>query len=260
MEQTAYLALAEAEDNGWYYRARREAVAYLLERYAPKDRQPLRLLDIGSGTGGSTTLLQRFGEVTGMEPSALARDLSRQRFPQLKVEPWTIDELPQKAPHDFDVAVILCVLYHQNIKDPAQALKKIASVQKPGSILIWNEPAYPFLWRQHDRQTAAGRRFYPRSMHQLLRDQGYELVFQSHLLAWAFPIACLLALKDRWRWGGDRQTTSADEGSDHKPVPGPLNRLLRWLTFSEWRLSRLGLGLPFGVSHLLVARRVQNQA
>jgi SAM-dependent methyltransferase len=190
-----------------------------------------------------------------MEPSPLARELSRKRFPALKVEPWTIEELPAKAPHDFDVAVILCVLYHQNIKDPAAALRNIASVQKPGSILIWNEPAYPFLWRQHDRQTAAGRRFYPRDMHQLLRDQGYELVFQSHLLAWAFPIACLLALKDRWRWGADRQSTSADEGSDHKPVPGPINRWLRWFTLREWQLSRYGFGLPFGVSHLLVARR-----
>lgn len=256
MEMTAYQALAEAEENGWYYRARRQAVEYLLERFAPKSRKPLRILDIGSGTGGSTMAFRRFGEVLGIEPSALARQLSQQRFPQLNVQPWTIDELPQHAPHDFDVAVILCVLYHQNIKDPQLALQKIASVQKPGSILIWNEPAYPFLWRQHDRQTAAGRRFYPSSMHKLLKEQGYELVFQSHLLAWAFPIACLLALKDRWQWGHDRQTTSADEGSDHKPVPGPINWLLRWITFSEWRLSRWGLGLPFGVSHLLVARRL----
>lgn len=255
MEETAYLALAEAEDSGWYYRARREAVEILLKRFAPQRSQPLRILDIGSGTGGSTSMLRSYGEVLGMEPSPLARELSQKRFPALKVEPWTIDELPAKAPHDFDVAVILCVLYHQNIQDPASALQKIASVQKPGSILIWNEPAYPFLWRQHDRQTAAGRRFYPRSMHQILKDQGYELVFQSHLLAWAFPIACLLALKDRWQWGGDRQTTSAEEGSDHRAVPGFINRFLRWVTFSEWRLSRLGLGLPFGVSHLLVARR-----
>jgi SAM-dependent methyltransferase len=256
MEETAYLALAEAEDHGWYYRARREAVDRLMKRFAPRLPRPLRILDIGSGTGGSTSMLRRYGDVLGMEPSPLARELSRKRFPDLKVEPWTIDDLPKEATQDFDVAVILCVLYHQNIKDPAAALKNIAAVQKPGSILIWNEPAYPFLWRQHDRQTAAGRRFYPRSMHQLLKDQGYELVFQSHLLAWAFPIACLLALKDRWQWGSDRQTTSAAEGTDHKPVPGLVNRLLRWITFSEWRLSRLGLGLPFGVSHLLVARRL----
>ncbi len=255
MEETAYLALAEAEDTGWYYRARRQAVEMLLKRFAPKRSEPIRILDIGSGTGGSTNMLQRYGNVLGMEPSPLARTLSKKRFPALNVEPWSIDELPAKAPHDFDVAVILCVLYHQNIKDPATALQKIASVQKPGSILIWNEPAYPFLWRQHDRQTAAGRRFYPSSMHQLLKEQGYELVFQSHLLAWAFPIACLLALKDRWQWGDDRKTTSAEEGSDHKPVPGMLNRLLRWLTFREWQLSRFGMGLPFGVSHLVVARR-----
>jgi SAM-dependent methyltransferase len=256
MESTAYEALAQSEETGWYYRARLHAVQKLIRRFSPRRPHPLRILDIGSGTGGSTVALAQFGKVMGIEPSALARRLSQQRFPQLDIKPWPIEKLAQETQENFDVAVILCVLYHQNIEDPGAALHQLAQVQKPGSILIWNEPAYPFLWRQHDRQTAAGRRFYPAAMHQLLKEQGYELVFQSHLLAWAFPIAMLLSLRDRWRWGRDRRSTSQEEGADHREVPRPVNRLLRWLTLGEWQLNFWGLGLPFGVSHLLVAKKL----
>lgn len=256
MEDAAYLALAESEESGWYYQARRQAVETLLRCYLTQPKA--RILDIGCGTGGSTRAWQKFGEVTGVEPSALARRLAAQRFPQLPLLDLSVEQLDPKDLGSFEAIIVLCVLYHKNIERSDLALQKIAALQKPGSILIWNEPAFPFLWRQHDRQTAAGRRFYPKEMRQLAEQAGYEIVFRSHLLAWAFPIAVCLSLLDRWRWGGDRVSTSAAEGTDHRPVPGLINQLLRGLTFAEWSLNRWHLGLPFGVSHLLVARKKAN--
>ncbi|MCX6129094.1 MAG: class I SAM-dependent methyltransferase [Proteobacteria bacterium] len=259
MEAAAYEALAKSEEKAWYYQARLQVVEKLLQKYAPKLQRALKILDVGSGTGGSTVAFSQYGNVMGIEPSALARRLSKERFPGLEVQPWSIEDLAQQSRENFDVAVILCVLYHQNIKDPGQALAQLAKVQNAGSILIWNEPAYDFLWRQHDRQTASGRRFHPQTMHRLLKEHGYDLLFQSHLLAWAFPIAWLLARWDRLVWGSDRQSTSAVEGLDHKPLPQVLNRLLYWLSLAEWRLNLWGMGLPFGVSHLLVARRLPHE-
>lgn len=255
MEATAYRDLAAREESGWYYRARLAAVTNLIRRYAPR-KQRLRLIDVGCGTGGSTAALAPFGEVVGIEPSALARQLAAERFPGLAIKAASIEELPGLELGTFDVAVILCVLYHQNIQNPKAALAALARVQKPGALLIWNEPAYPYLWRQHDRQTAAGRRFFPREMHAMLEECGYELVFRSHLLAWAFPLAAGLSLWDRWRQKRTPAAVAAGaEGLDHKPLPAWCNGLLRSFTFAEWSLQRLGWPLPWGVSYLLAARK-----
>ncbi len=254
MEAAAYQALAEQEEKGWYYRARLQAVKTLIRKFAPQ-RERLRLIDVGCGTGGSTAALRDFGEVVGIEPSALARSLAEERFPDLKVVPGAIEKLRELDLGSFDIAVMLCVLYHQNVSDPALALRTLAAVQSPGSILIWNEPAYPFLWRQHDRQTAAGRRFLPSDMKKMLEAEGYELVFRSHLLAWGFPFAALLSLRDRWRWGRDRVSTSAEEGADHRPLPGWVNGFLRLFTYAEWSLQLSGLPIPWGVSYMVAARK-----
>ncbi len=254
MEATAYKALAEREETGWYYRARLKAVETLIRRFAPR-REKLRLIDVGCGTGGSTAALRSFGEVMGIEPSELGRQLAAERFPGLPVLPATLEELPGLKLGRFDVAVMLCVLYHQNVKDPKAALKALASVQDAGALLVWNEPAYPFLWRQHDRQTAAGRRFFPREMQKLLEECGYELIFRSHLLGWGFPLAAVLSLKDRWRWGRQGAANAADEGLDHRPLPAWCNGLLRLVTYGEWSLQLSGWPLPWGVSYLLAARK-----
>lgn len=256
MEATAYKDLAAREETGWYYRARLKAVETLIRRFAPQ-RKNLRLIDVGCGTGGSTAALRSFGEVMGIEPSPLGRQLAQERFPNLKVLPASLEDLPSLQIGTFDVAVVLCVLYHQNVKDPKAALAALAAVQEPGALLVWNEPAYPFLWRQHDRQTAAGRRFFPREMQKLLEDCGYELVFRSHLLGWGFPLAALLSLRDRWRWGrhGLAKVSAADESLDHRPLPSWCNTILRLFTYGEWSLQLSGWPLPWGVSYLLAARK-----
>ena len=258
MEETAYLALAQTEEQGWYYQARRSAVLRLFEAFAPARR--LRILDLGCGTAGSTQAWSAYGEVLGVEPSPLARKLAAQRFPHLPIKACGWEGLDAAEIGFFDVAVVLCVLYHRQVTEPLLALQKLASLQKPGALLIWNEPAYAYLWRQHDRQTAAGRRFHPRQMQELLAAAGYELVFKSHLLAWAYPIALVLALIDRWRWGADRATTTPEEGSDHRPVHPWINAALRSLTRLEWSLNFYGLGLPFGLSCLMVARKKDGPA
>ncbi len=253
MEEAAYRAMAQAEEKGWYYLARQQAVQRLFQRFAPS--RSLRILDLGCGTAGSTQAWRAFGEVLGAEPSPLARKLAADRFPSQKILPCGWEGLSAAELGTFDVIVVLCVLYHKEVAQPLEALRKIASLQQEGGLLIWNEPAYAYLWRQHDRQTAAGRRFHPQEMQALLEASGYELIFRSHLLAWAYPIALVLAAMDRWRWGSDRGTTSAAEGSDHKPVHPWLNAFFKGLTRIEWSLNFYRLGLPFGLSCLMVARK-----
>jgi len=262
MHPNAYRTLAQNEEQGWYYEARRRAVAALVERYVRGEkagpRKPLNVVDVGCGTGGTTAFLRQFGHVTGVEPSPLAIDLLRERYPDLPVIEGKVDELSKLLPaHEFDLATIMGVLYCANVADPLAALKNVRRALRPGGWLIWSDAAYPFLARQHDRFVNAGRRFYPRQMKQLLTDAGFEVVDGSHMLAWGFPIALALATAYRVRSWFQRSESLAEvqDTSDDRPLPGWINRLLTNVTVAEWQLSSKRLMLPMGVSYLVIARK-----
>jgi len=253
LEEIAYETLATGESEGWYYQARIKVVQDLIERYVlPSCPQP-NILDIGCGTGGSTANLQQYGKVSGLEPSPSALQHFRKNFPGINVAEGVVDQTAELfAGQTFDLAVILGVLYHKGVKDPGAALKEIAKVQKPGSWIIWNEAAYPYLYRHHDITVHGARRFYPRDMKRLLEEAGYRVFKGSHLLAWAYPIAYILArLESLKKPSAERQEK---EAVDHQPLPAPINAILRQLTYLENVFSRRIIPIPFGVSYLVIAQ------
>ena len=93
MKSQAYVTLAANEEQGWYYEARRRAVASLIERFIRKQQpqpEPLQILDIGCGTGGTSAALRAFGAVTGIEnvavaPGATGPEASTRLRPHLKL-------------------------------------------------------------------------------------------------------------------------------------------------------------------------------
>jgi SAM-dependent methyltransferase len=159
------------------------------------------------------------------------------------------------APASFDLATIMGVLYHRGVADPAAALHQVNRALQPGGWLIWNEGVHPILARAHDAFVDSGRRFRPREMRALAQGAGFQVRFASHLLGWAFPIALTLAGAQRARQRWMRSRAAEDHSLDDRPLPRPLNKALRELTYFEWACSLRGLKLPFGVSYLLIARK-----
>src|SRR5690348_11418254 len=58
MKAVAYELMAEVEDSYWWYRARREILAGVIERQVPRGSD---LIDFGCGTGGMAELLSERG-------------------------------------------------------------------------------------------------------------------------------------------------------------------------------------------------------
>ncbi len=266
MKSQAYVTLAANEEHGWYYEARRRAVASLIERFVLTERsqhEPLQILDVGCGTGGTSAALRPFGAVTGIEPSPLARKLLAERYPDLSVLAGGVDDLDTLVRGgSFDLSTIMGVLYSRHVRDPGAALACVQRSLRPGGYLIWNEAAYPFLHRQHDDFVETARRFYPSQMRSLLAQHGFEVLDGSHLLGWAFPIAAALSAAFRLRcrlWGAPPQEEE-QPSTDDQPLPRWLNGLLMRLTYAEWRVGHSTIKCPLGVSYLVMARKVVGTA
>jgi len=102
-----------------------------------RDRRPLRVADIGAGTGKLTAMLVRLGaDVTAVEPDPQMLAELRRTLPDVRSVPGSAEELPLAD------ASVDAVLAGQAMHwfDLDRALPEIARVLTPGGVLtgLWN--------------------------------------------------------------------------------------------------------------------------
>ena len=101
------------------------------------DHQPVRVADIGAGTGKLTATLVRLGaDVTAVEPDPQMLAELRRAMPGVRSVPGTAEELP--LPDASVDAVLAAQAMHWFDLD--RALPEIARVLRPGGVLagLWN--------------------------------------------------------------------------------------------------------------------------
>jgi len=112
-----------------------DAVRWALEPV--RDRQPVRVADIGAGTGKLTATLAGLGaEVTAVEPDPQMLAELRRAMPGVRSVPGSAEEIP--VPDASLDAVLAGQAMHWFDMD--RALPEIARVLRPGGVLagLWN--------------------------------------------------------------------------------------------------------------------------
>jgi SAM-dependent methyltransferase len=125
-------AAAYAEHRPDYTEA---AVRWALEPV--RSRQPLRIIDVGAGTGKLTATLVRLGaDVTAVEPDPNMLAELRREFPAVRSVPGRAEEIP--LPDGSADAVLAGQAMHWFDMD--RAIPEIARVLAPGGVLagLWN--------------------------------------------------------------------------------------------------------------------------
>jgi len=248
LDPDEYKLMASVEDTHWWWRARREIIARVIERYFPPiEKNDCRVLEVGCGTGANLSMLAGFGDVLGAESDSDAISYLRRKHGQrFSVVHHAI---PQPLSGLFDILGMFDVLEH--IEDDGAALRWVTAQLKPGGIAVITVPAFPFLWTEHDEAVRHFRRYTPAAFKRIVPKELEPLhvtCFNSLLFA---PVAgarlSARLLPKRYR----------PRKSQMQLPPRPLN----WMLYRLFRLERHlapQMWSPFGVSLLAVLRRPQS--
>ncbi len=242
MDAELYPAIRRIENAHWWFRARRELLLGLLERYLEPGA---RLLDVGCGTGFFLEAAGRW-ERFGVDPSEQAVSFCRERG-LTGVRLAGVEDLARLDLPPVDAVTFFDVLEH--LDDDREALRAARARLRPGGFVFATVPAYRWLWSPHDVRHHHRRRYTAPRLAGTFADAGLEPVHVGYFNARLFPLAVGVRAIQR--------LTGHSHGDDHD-LPAPaVNRLLeRTLAGERRRLHRVPTRTyPFGLSVLGVARR-----
>ena len=230
------------EDWHWWYRVRRTILDQYVERL-DLDPAKARLLDVGCGTGGSSLVLSRHGQVTGLDAALRSFHLSPDRPSTHRVvAPAAVLPFRDQV---FDVVAALDVLEH--LDDDVAGARELHRVLRPGGSAVIFVPAFNFLWRRNDDFSHHRRRYTARMLERTLTQGGFRLLDLGYfnLVLFLPQLAATLA---------ERLLPSRVERFERDWEPSLMNSLLERLFRLEVPLLRRR-PLPFGASVVCLARR-----
>ncbi len=239
MERAVYEAMAEHDERHWWYRARREVVAALIERVVQPPKGA-RLLEIGCGTGHNLAMLGSFGEVDALEVDGIARGMAEERLGR-SVLSAPLPELAGLPDDQYDLVAALDVIEH--IPDDKAALKGVARVLKPGGKLVMTVPAHQWMWSAHDVVNHHQRRYSKAGLKTLIDGSPLRLDSIGYLNSLLFPVAIAQRLASK---------ISGKDDASLAPPAKPINQALERVFAAERRVIGR-VPLPPGLSLFAVA-------
>ena len=241
MDASTYQQMRDLEDHHWWFEGRRRIISHLLTSLDLPDSA--RVLEVGCGTGGNMTMLQKFGELTCIEQDEQARSLANKRH-LAEVMPGSLPADLPRMDKEFDLIALFDVIEH--VKDDRASLLNLSGMLAPGGRIVVTVPAFPFLWSQHDEENQHFRRYRRKDILSLTNACGLKTDYVSYFNFWLFPpvaavrlIRKLLPYEESWK--------------DMRLPAKPINSLFRRLFGSE-RFMIPKWSLPWGISLAAVMR------
>ncbi|PIY71701.1 hypothetical protein COY87_04765 [Candidatus Roizmanbacteria bacterium CG_4_10_14_0_8_um_filter_33_9] len=206
-----------------------------------------QILDVGSGTGGTTKWLGQFGDVIGLENNTHGVTLGKKRG--VAVLKGNATKLPFND-NCFSLVTLLDVLYHKQIRDVDTVLREILRVLKPGGYLLITDSAFPFLFSTHDDFQSGNKRFTLGQLHKNLSNSGFQIDRSSYIFFFIFPLLLVKRKIINYFFPPIR--------SDVNNV----NVLMNWLLISLLKFESIFLShisFPIGSSLIILAKKQQKQ-
>jgi len=200
-----------------------------------------RVIEIGCGIGNFTRLMLDRDAVLALDAEPGCIERLRQRFPnQSNLQAVTCDvmapEFREFESFRADCCVCLNVLEH--IEDDRDALRRMAAVLSPGSVLILLVAASPSLYGRIDQLLGHHRRYTRASLSRLAAEAGLNVKTAYYLNAVGF-----------FGWWTNSHILKLDAQS-----PGQIEFFDRYIVPIAWRVENF-VHPPFGQSLFVVLKK-----
>jgi SAM-dependent methyltransferase len=168
VDDSEIMNLDALESTHFWYRARK---AELKAFFEASHGNGLKVLDLGSASGGNTALIQSLGhQVTSVEFSSIGVEI--QKLKGIPVIQADARKLPF-ASESFDVVICLDVLEH--IFEDYLAIAEIERVLKTRGQYLISVPEDMSLWSAHDVAVNHFRRYSGLELKQKIEESGLKL-------------------------------------------------------------------------------------
>jgi len=232
----------------WRAKMRRALLHTVWQWYGkPLRHNPVRILDIGCGTGVNIVSLGKIGSVWGTDVSSMAVTFCKKRGLRNVIQA-TAEKMPVRSDR-FELISAIDVIEH--IHDDDGALKELYRICASRGLLTVVVPAFRFLWSDRDERLQHERRYTTKELKLKIEQAGFTVLKCSYIDTFLFPP--LLLLVRLGLLSGKRPTIRMDVAPRLAILDrcwlaaGHLERLLlRWFNF------------PLGVSVLCVGQKDGN--
>ncbi len=228
----------------WYYQSKKIPLLVYFDQVVKKENRKVTVLDFGAGSGFfAYELLKVFpkhiNEVLLIDTGYSEEEIDATKNEQVK----KLRSLPGGISDCF--VLMMDVLEH--IKDDYAILDDIRSRLGENAYFFITVPAFMSLWSNHDIYLGHYRRYTLSHLNKLLTGSNYSIEQQYYIYGSIFPLV--------WFIRRVKKLTARNHSpkfSDMKPLPGPLNFLLKKYNSFEMKFRKMNK--IFGVTCVVEGR------
>lgn len=242
MESPQYKLMSDVEDTHFWYKGMRLISQSILKTFITSGNK--KVLDAGCGTGGNFNLLKQFGTVVGIDVSAIAIRLAKEKG-IINIKKGSVDNIPFST-NSFDLITCFDVLGHKQVYEN-KALSEINRVLKPKGLILMRVAAYNWLYSIHDIRVQNIRRYTRNKIRKLFLENNLIPIKITYANTILFPLVAFKRLVFK-------MFKIRSLNSDVQPINYLLNIFL-YIPFMIENFIIKYINLPFGSSIIILAKK-----
>lgn len=215
----------------WYYQSKKIPLFRYFKKLVQAQNKKLTVIDFGSGSGFfAYELFNAFPESI---EDVLLIDIgySEEEMEATKNEP--VKKL-RYIPHGINDSVVIMMDVLEHIEDDYAIVEDIKSRLGSNAHFFITVPAFMSVWSSHDVYLGHYRRYTIPMVRQLLSKTKCDIQKQYYIYGSIFPLVWLVR-----RLKKNEQNMTKPESSDMKPLPGPINFLLKQYNSFEMNFRKM---------------------
>lgn len=243
MNTAAYLFLKKYAGEHWWNVSRDHIVEMLVKQLVPQ-KESMRILEVGCGSGRLLTRLGRREQVYGFD--RVNNDTDK----KINFLIADISDIPFKN-ETFDLILAIDVIEH--IDDDQSIVGLVSNLLKKDGFFVATVPAFMFLWSDLDVLAHHKRRYTKKYLENIITSNNLEIIKMTYMNFFLFfPIAAVRLLQRFIK----KMNPSYNSSCLSKPR-AMTNQLLKILFGSEIFFLKK-FNFPLGSSLLVFSRKISS--